>query len=677
MRLTELFIGSKQSTEAGKNQSVSVAQNSLINRQIRALMPGQTISGEVLSKNGSEVQIRLAEDLVISARVDGGMNLELGKNIFFEVRNNGSALTLSPLFSNMATDTNVLKALDMSGLPINSTTVHMTESMMNVGLSVDKGSMQQLFREINSFPQAELENILDLHKLKLPVTEENLTQIASYKNLTHQLTEGMNQVFQSLTDTLQNMVTEGNVREAAGLYQELLNLVMNEVTGESVGTMERLPDEGLMNMQTAEVQQGVDVFPQTMQQSQIMQQQGVVTELGSVTETGIVIDNEALPQQIDVDISSQQTVPEQGIVREPRVTIQQIDMSSQQTVSEQGIVREPGVTIQKIDMSSQQTVPEQGIVREQGVEIQQIAVTVQQTVAEQNVIQQAINTLLTQHDITSDGMEQNTENAVSNGMRPEGEAQAMLSGALESILLNEPETVTTNTALLKQILSQALMQGDDELLKSVLGNKEVQKFLTDRMQEQWLITPEEVADEGKVDELYQRLNRQLKGIMNAFENAEQTSQAAYRTTTNLSNNIDFLHQFNQMYTYVQLPLKLQQGQAHGDLYVYTNKKNLAAKEGQISALLHLDMEHLGPVDVYVAMNAQKVNTKFYVQDDAMLDFLEGHMDLLTARLNKRGYDCSFDMQVRNSEDKLNSGIHPVLEQQGSVPLVQYAFDMRA
>ena len=319
---------------------------------------------------------------------------------------------------------------------------------------------------------------------------------------------------------------------------------------------------------------------------------------------------------------------------------------------------------QQTALSSQQTVSEQGIV-------------LQQSTAEQEVTQQGINAILTQHDISSDGMEQNTENAVSNGVRPEGEAQAMLSGALESILSNEPETVTTNTALLKQILSQALMQGDDELLKSVLGNKEVQKFLTDRMQEQWLITPEEVADEGKVDELYQRLNRQLKGIMNAFENAEQTSQAAYRTTTNLSNNIDFLHQFNQMYTYVQLPLKLQQGQAHGDLYVYTNKKNLAAKEGQISALLHLDMEHLGPVDVYVAMNALKVNTKFYVQDDAMLDFLEGHMDLLTARLNKRGYDCSFDMQVRNSEDKLNSGIHPVLEQQGSVPLVQYAFDMRA
>ena len=61
----------------------------------------------------------------------------------------------------------------------------------------------------------------------------------------------------------------------------------------------------------------------------------------------------------------------------------------------------------------------------------------------------------------------------------------------------------------------------------------------------------------------------------------------------------------------------------------------------------------------------------------MLDFLEGHMDLLTARLNKRGYDCSLDMQVRNKEEDIKSGIRPLLDKQGSVPLVQYAFDMRA
>lgn len=570
MRLTELFIGSKQATEAGNIRPVSNAQILQMNRQIKALAPGQTINGEVLSKNGNDVQIRLAEDLLINARVDGGMNLEIGKSILFEVRNNGSALTLSPLFSNMSTDTNVLKALDMSGLPVNNTTVAMTESMMEAGLPVDKNSLQQVFREINMFPEAELYDVVDLHRLKLPVTEDNLKQVAAYKNLKHQLTEGMGEVVSSLSDTIQNMVSQGNVREAAGLYLELLNLATGEAGAEGAGSI-------------------MDILSQEATSAD-----------SSIVQTTL-------------------TMPEEN-------------------------VQNPG--------------NQQGTVSEQGAAIQQGA-------AQTNVLQ----------DDILQAVSQETQQTITNQQSGfPGDEQLVLQ---QEAIQDTPQGVQLSPDLLKQAISQAISQGDDTLLKSILGDKEVQKFLTDTLKEQWLITPEEVADEGKVDELYNRLSRQLKGIANVLETAGQAESTAYRATTNLSNNIDFLHQFNQMYTYVQLPLKLQQGQAHGDLYVYTNKNNLAAKDGQISALLHLDMEHLGPVDVYVAMNESKVNTKFYVQDDDMLNFLEGHMDLLTARLNKRGYDCSLDMQVRNKEEDINSGIRPLLDKQGSVPLVQYAFDMRA
>ncbi|MBE5873278.1 MAG: flagellar hook-length control protein FliK [Lachnospiraceae bacterium] len=590
MRLTELFIGNKQATDAGNIRPVSNAQILQINRQIRALAPGQTINGEVLSKNGNDVQIRLAEDLLINARVDGGMNLEIGKSILFEVRNNGSALTLSPLFSNMATDTNVLKALDMSGLPINNTTVAMTESMMEAGLPVDKNSLQQVFREINTFTEAELYDVVDLHRLKLPVTEENLQQVAAYKNLTHQLTEGMGEVVTSLSETIQNMVSQGKVREAASLYLELLNLV----TGDAGA-------EGALN----------------------------VTEIMSALSAEA---DSAMPE-------AQMFLPKENLQAPQEL---QINTLTQANV-EQLVITNP-----------------QGLLQDANV---QPARVLQNTGSEELV-----------QEVIQDG-QQGVQQQVSLGTQPivqEGE-QALFE-VLQTI---SPENAKQAEMFLKQAISKALLQGDEALLKSILGEKEVQKFLADKLQEQWLITPEEVADEGKVEELYNRLNRQLKGIANALETAGQVESTSYRATTNLSNNIDFLHQVNQMYTYVQLPLKLQQGQAHGDLYVYTNKKNLAAKDGQISALLHLDMEHLGPVDVYVAMNASKVNTKFYVKDDEMLDFLEEHMDLLTARLNKRGYDLKLDMQVRNQGDDTKSGIRPLMEQQGNVPLVQYAFDMRA
>ena len=163
-----------------------------------------------------------------------------------------------------------------------------------------------------------------------------------------------------------------------------------------------------------------------------------------------------------------------------------------------------------------------------------------------------------------------------------------------------------------------------------------------------------------------------------MENAGQNGSEAYKAVSNLSQNVDFLHQINQTYTYIQLPLRLQQGRAQGDLYVYTNKRNLAEKDGKVSALLHLDMEHLGPVDVYVAMQNNKVNTKFYVCDDEMLDFLEAHMDLLTSRLQKRGYDISFSMETRGEKDlsTSNGGLAPLLEKEKGVALSQYAFDVR-
>jgi hypothetical protein len=52
MKLTQLFRGENHIADFGKTQS-DTAVKSLISRQIRAMMPGQTIQGEILSKSVS------------------------------------------------------------------------------------------------------------------------------------------------------------------------------------------------------------------------------------------------------------------------------------------------------------------------------------------------------------------------------------------------------------------------------------------------------------------------------------------------------------------------------------------------------------------------------------------------------------------------------------------------
>ena len=241
-------------------------------------------------------------------------------------------------------------------------------------------------------------------------------------------------------------------------------------------------------------------------------------------------------------------------------------------------------------------------------------------------------------------------------------------------------SVAEQVRTLQQLVQQGLQDKDNSFLKGLLSQKDVQRVLTDGFSRLWTIEPKDVADPGKVEELYARLNRQLNQLSHALEQNGQEQSQAFKAVTNMTQNIDFLQQLNQAYTYVQLPLRLQQSDAHGDLYVYTNKRNLASRDGQISALLHLDMENLGPVDVYVAMQAEKVNTRFYVRDDEMLDFLEAHMDLLTERLQKRGYDCSFSMQSRDEKTPPQSGLNGLSgEADGQQPktIAQYAFDVRA
>ena len=88
----------------------------------------------MVSREGNNAQIRLLQDVLVDAKVDADIRLELGQNITFQVKNNGQTLNLSPLFTNMATEGTVLKALDMASLPVNENTVAMTKQLMDAEL---------------------------------------------------------------------------------------------------------------------------------------------------------------------------------------------------------------------------------------------------------------------------------------------------------------------------------------------------------------------------------------------------------------------------------------------------------------------------------------------------------------------------------------------------------------
>ncbi len=541
MKLTGWFSQDKIADNS-RVQTPNNANTEQVNRQIRALVPGQTLRGEVVSREGNNAQIRLLQDVLVDAKVDADIRLELGQNITFQVKNNGQTLNLSPLFTNMATEGTVLKALDMASLPVNENTVAMTKQLMDAGLPIDKNTLQQIWHESNAFPDAEILDLVNLHKVELPVTEENITQMASYRNLTHQLTAGIAETGESLTNMLQGLVESGDIEQAATIYSEVLELLaFEDAAGETV----------------------------TGQQ----QTEGPLPEPG-----------------VDVTVT-----PEEA---------------------------------EQMPVQPSATAPE--------------AVPGQKTI-----------------------IEEPTETAPDNGQTIKENPGA------------EKTQEAPQLQNLQKLLKQGLETKDIPLLRSILHNSKVAELPAKLLADRWSIKPEDVESPEKVEELYQKLGKQLKGLSNLLEENGQRGSSAYQNVTNLSQNVDFLQQINQTYAYIQLPLHLRQGEHKtGELFVYTNKKNLAKKDGQVSALLHLDMEHLGPLDVYVALKDTKVSTKFYVQNDAILDYLEANMDVLTERLQKRGYDCKCETTLRTELQQTAQAMAPLLKTEGSVPVAQYAFDVR-
>ncbi|MDE7313068.1 MAG: flagellar hook-length control protein FliK [Eubacterium sp.] len=250
----------------------------------------------------------------------------------------------------------------------------------------------------------------------------------------------------------------------------------------------------------------------------------------------------------------------------------------------------------------------------------------------------------------------------------------------EQMKLNAQLTAKEFLDVVAKQLEQQPQAFDKAVLGRLFAGKEYHTLLKDVMQEQWTVRPQELKTEHKVEELYQRLNRQMGQIEQLARHTGMNTSQLSQSAAQVRDNLEFMHQINQAYTYVQIPLKMANQNAHSDLYVYTNKRNLGKKEGELSAFLHLELENLGTTDVSIKMLENNVSTKFYLSDDAAYDLLEQHLPKLQERLEKLGYHCTVTIENREEkvdfvEDFLQKSQPAKAASRGMVH--RYSFDMRA
>lgn len=230
---------------------------------------------------------------------------------------------------------------------------------------------------------------------------------------------------------------------------------------------------------------------------------------------------------------------------------------------------------------------------------------------------------------------------------------------------------------IQQVLKDSLPIEREQIGK-LFSSKEFVHMVKDSMQQQWTLQPQDLEADGtdKVAKLYDRMNAQLQKIVEALKSVGQENTGFAQTAADIQSNVEFMNQINQAYTYVQIPLQMSGQNASAELFVYTNKKALAEGDRELTAFLHLDLDHLGATDVSVKMKNKQVSTNFYLDDDASYQLISLNIDRLEKRLQEKGYQCK--VSVINEAKHVNFVENFLKKDQPSAgQLHRYSFDMRA
>lgn len=586
------------------------------------LSAGSVFEGTVNHVRGGKVILALGNGQVISARLDGKVDLKPGTAMFFQVKSN-DGLTVSIRPYNGAGNANnpiLLNALTAAQIPATERTLMMVDAMMQEQMSVDRQSILDMVKILNANPESNVQTIVQMTKLGMPVTETLASQFEQYLSDQHSLLNEMQLAVGQMAETLGD---EGMaVEDSFALYSKMVDIFLGN--GENVAG----------NSAVAGQEQSA----------------------GALAGNGL--DFVALGEAVQEPTDQLGATANQELADE---LLQQAVNGEQQTVAAQ---------------NGQQTTAAQN--GEQGMPNTIGTLLSEEQIASLTKSLQDIPTLLgnTELFVSEANEEIFVDTMQDEAIELQMQQEEVQMQPAQEMALNKNMTASEFMQSLQRALSENSQYGFAGVQKLFAG-KEFQTLLRNMAAEQWLIHPEELKEEGKLGKLYEKMERQI-GQMEAAMRAVGIEQNSFlQTASDIRGNIEFMNQMNQIYHYVQIPLKMSGQNANGELYVYSNRKRLDDPDAELTAFLHLDMDNLGSTDVSVRMIRKQVKTNFYFDNDASYDIVEKHLPILEKRLKNKGYNCTITITNEKKEINFKENFVKKGRVMSGGSLHRYSFDVRA
>lgn len=613
MHISDMLGQYNRNISSGTEELKAASGMQKVVSTLEELSSGSVFEGTVSSVKNGKVTLALSDGQTITARLSGKVPLSQGTPMFFQVKSNdGATIEIKPY-----------TGAGSGGNPI------LTNALTEGTVPVTERNLAMVDAMMKEQMPIDKQSLLNMARIANMNPGVDITTVVNMTKLGIPVSPEMAAQFE-------NYMTDEHA-----ILQEM-DQAMNELA-DLAGSSDLTPNQAVqMNHKILSI-----LLPEQTATGAPVNTEGQIETGGQTTAEGQIVTGGQITAE-------GQTTSEGQILTDGRLGAEEQTVNGEQTTTAGQAIQEGtgGQAIGEV-LSDQQF-------SSLGRLLQNIPSLVESTKLFPEAMEQ---------DIFIDTLE---DESVAQNLMTEDAAWKAADG---KTALDKNLTVSDFLRTVSQILSENNGAASQSIQK-LFGSDAYKSLLRNVMEQQWLIQPEALKQEKKISQLYEKLEQQMRQVEDALKEAGVTKNSFPETAAEVRGNIEFMNQLNQAYTYVQVPLKMSGQNANGELYVYTNKKNLRDPDAELSAFLHLDLEHLGSTDVSVKMQHRNVKTNFYMADDASYDLVEKYLPVLEQKLKDKGYQCTITMT--KEEKKVSFGddfLRKDMPQTGT--LHRYSFDVRA
>ena len=600
---------------------------------VKQLSVGQVLKGEVTDLRNNEIVVTLDDNTKVAARLENGLSLSIGDTAAFRVKDISIShiiLEAIPKSELAVANSTINKALDEAGLPKNEKNILVVRELMNQGMPINKQAIQNILIQSYTHKTVDISTLVLMNKNRIPLNNGAAEQMQNHIDGQHPMAADIFSLATEVGTLLQNFASYNTSENCLTFGKELFSII--------------LPSKS-------------DIIPDTLSAPE--------------PDISFLTPNERTELISTLDMFS---LPE----------------SAKDAILDGSLPLRDAIVLTKENINLAMTIDENHLTElKQHQEAELLKGNIITSPAEMEAELNSLTKTIEAFDIPSVGKLfdeyydlQRSNNEIGAILDTEGREN--LSELLKDFPLSPKlkELIDNGEAPVKDVLNtlkNTMPLTDDKHLKALFQSTEFKDILQAGLTANWTLTPKQLKNPDAVKNFYDTLYEQTQRLSELSKTPLLSGlllKGDLETPAqNLKQNMDFMNILNQMFPYVELPLRLQDQITHGDLYVYTKKQSLKKNPSNLSVLLHLDMESLGPLDIKLNLNGNVIDSTFYFSDKDAMNLISNNIILLEDALVEKGFLLKTAMEMQAEPQNI---VKEFIEKDTKeTPMQRYTFDIRA